>query len=264
MVLRIWKNAFTLIELLVVIAIIGFLLAVIVPALHQAKLCAKQVVCAAQMKQWALAAIAYVGENSNTVPVYSDVCDNTKSENAKDPTTLWHNRLSPYLTGEYHGLWGMDYGNRRCPMARTDWGDNAVWIGVFFGKYNPEHAPFIQPYQWTGSNMIKRCSPVKFSSIRLPANYLMLLDVKRDVLFDPVHWDWDTDHDGDGMNDSCGGLIASSMAAPYNAAQPKIHRGGCNVALFDGHVEWIGYETFWEIGADGYPVHPFWWNQNRP
>lgn len=97
----------------------------------------------------------------------------------------------------------------------------------------------------------------------MPAHYLMLMDVSRDNVFEPVHWNWDTDYDGDGKNDSRGGIINAGLG-PYNRGKPKIHRDGCNVSLFDGHVEWIRYETFWEIAPDGYPVHAYWWNQNRP
>lgn len=262
MILRIRGNAFTLIELLVVIAVIGLLLAVIIPALHQAKLCAKQVVCAAQMKQWALATVAYATQNDNMIPPFADNCDLTKGGNAQNPETYYYNRLSPYLTGENLGQWGMDYGNRRCPMGRSGWGDNAVWVGVYYGKYESQNAPFVYLNEWNGSTLSKKCNPFKMTIIRTPANYLMMLDARRDQVFDPVHWQWDMDFDGDGMNDSDTGVLTN--LGPYNFAQPKIHRGGCNVALFDGHVEWIRYETFWEIGADGYPVHPFWWNQNRP
>lgn len=53
------KTGFTLIELLVVIAVLALLIAIILPALNNAKLTAKQVVCAAQMKQWTLAELAY-------------------------------------------------------------------------------------------------------------------------------------------------------------------------------------------------------------
>ncbi len=256
-------GGFTLIELLVVIAIIALLAAIVIPALHNAKLCAKQIVCASQMKQWTLATSAYTANNDDTIPVYSDVCDATNSQNALNPETLWYNRLSAYLTEEEYGKWGMD-DVRRCPMSKSKWGEKAVWVGVYFGKFQPKNAPFVQPFRWTGSNMETMCSPVKFASIKLPASYLMMLDVRRDVLFEPIHWPWGTDYDGDGMDDSHPGILASSMSTPYNAGRPKIHRGGCNVSLFDGHVERIEYETFWEIGSDGYPVHPYWYNQNRP
>lgn len=256
------KKAFTLIELLVVIATVAFLLAVIVPALRNAKLCAKQVVCAAQMRQWTLATAAYASQNDNAIPPYADAQDMTKGGNALNPETYWYNRLSPYLTGEDHGRWGMDYGNRRCPMGRSGWGEKAVWVGVYYGEYHPDRAPFVYLNRWDGSALSKQCNPFKITTIRTPANYLMMLDVRRDDLFEPVRWQWDMDFDGDGMNDSNSGVAAG--LGPYNFAKPKIHRGGCNVSLFDGHVEWIRYETFWEFGADGYPVHSYWWNQNRP
>ena len=49
------KNAFTLIELLVVIAIIGMLLAIIVPALRNAKNKAKSLMCKNALHQYGLA-----------------------------------------------------------------------------------------------------------------------------------------------------------------------------------------------------------------
>lgn len=261
---RLFDEGFTLIELLVVIAVIGMLLAIITPALRNARQAAQRIVCASQMKQWSLATLAYTAEHDHTIPVYSDVCDTTNGQNALDPETYWYNRLARYLTDEYQGTWGMDYKRRRCPSARANWGEHAVWVGVFFGKYNSNNAPFIQPFEWTGSEMIPRTNTVKLSSIKLPAAYLMLLDVKRDVVFDPIYWAWSTDFDGDGKADSHPGVLSSSTLGAYNSAQPKIHRGGCNVALFDGHVEWIGYDIFWEIGDNGFPVHSYWYNQNRP
>jgi len=255
------QRAFTLIELLVVIAIIAVLMAVVMPALNNAKLIARQTVCASQMKQWGLAVTAYITENNNTIPLYGEVSDMTNYGNALDPETWWYNRLTPYLTSEYYGQWGMRK-VRKCPMGRENWGENAVWIGVYYGGHKPENAPFIFPAQWTGTELIQKCSPVKYSSIKSPAYYLMLLDTGRDVVFEPIHWKWDIDYDGDGKKDSRGSVAADK--GPYNFAQPKIHRGGCNIVLFDGHVEWIRYDTFWQIGNDGYPVHPYWYNQNRP
>jgi prepilin-type N-terminal cleavage/methylation domain-containing protein/prepilin-type processing-associated H-X9-DG protein len=250
MVLRPGKsNAFTLIELLVVIAVLALLIAVILPALKNAKLIAKQVVCAAQMKQWTLASLAYTAENNEAVSPYADVCDTTNSGNALDPATYWYNRLTPYLTKEDYGKWGMGRGNRRCPMGKADWGEQAVWVGVYYSSHDPQKAPFVFLNSWDGSTLTERCNPFKITSVRTPSNYLMMTDVRRDHVFSPFFKPWDTDYDGDGMEDSCGGALG---LGPYNFAQPKIHRGGCNVALFDGHVEWIDYPEFWNF-ADGYP-----------
>ena len=187
----------------------------------------------------------------------------TNGENALNPETRWDNRLSPYLTDEYYGKWGMDK-VRRCPIGRGKWGPNAVWIGVHFGRFYPERAPFVFLNDWNGTTLTKKTNPFKITSVKTPANYLLMLDTKRDQVFESlVRWPWDMDYDGDGMNDSRGGVIAANLG-PYNMAQPKIHRGGCNVGLFDGHVEWISYKEFWEIGLDGLPVHQYWYNNNKP
>jgi prepilin-type N-terminal cleavage/methylation domain-containing protein/prepilin-type processing-associated H-X9-DG protein len=254
-------NGFTLIELLVVIAVIALLLAVILPALNSSKLAAKQVVCASQMRQWALATCAYASENDSTIPPYGNIRDMTKGGNEVNYDNYWYNRLVPYLTKESQGEWGMDYGVRRCPMGKGNWGKKAVWIGVYYGLHSPDKAPFVFLNMWNGSKLTKMCDPVKISTIKATANYLMLLDVQRDRVGDLWQWKWDADSDGDGMNDSNSGGLAGGTT--YNGAQPKIHRGGCNVALFDGHVEWIRYQEFWNY-ADGYPTHQYWYNNNRP
>jgi len=225
-------------------------------------LAARQVVCASQMKQWALATVAYTGENDNIVPPYADVQDMTNGGNALNPETYWHNRLSPYLTQEYYGTWGMD-SVRKCPMAKANWGEKAVWVGVYYGESHPERSPFVYPKRWNGSSLMKMCDPASITSIRSPANFLMMLDVQRDHVFEPIRWKWDTDYDGDGMNDSNSGVLSVNLS-PYNFAQPKIHRNGCNIALFDGRTQWIRYEEFWEYSSDGYPVHNYWFNNNRP
>lgn len=61
-----FKRAFTLIELLVVISIIALLLSILMPSLSKAKQLAKAVVCKSTMRQWALAAIMYTGDNNDS------------------------------------------------------------------------------------------------------------------------------------------------------------------------------------------------------
>lgn len=131
-------KGFTLIELLVVIAVLSLLLSVILPALNNPKLATKQVACAAQMRQWTLATIAYTEEHDYVLTPFAGISDATKGGNALNSETYYYNRLSPYLTGEDHGQWGMEYGNRRCPMGKTGWGEKAVLIGVFYSNSQPE------------------------------------------------------------------------------------------------------------------------------
>jgi prepilin-type N-terminal cleavage/methylation domain-containing protein/prepilin-type processing-associated H-X9-DG protein len=56
---RLRRRAFTLIELLVVITIIGVLMAILLPSLKQARERAKEVVCATNLRQLAIAAVSY-------------------------------------------------------------------------------------------------------------------------------------------------------------------------------------------------------------
>jgi len=57
------KNAFTLIELLVVISIIALLVAILMPALNQARAQAQMAVCASQLKQVGIAIGIYKAEH---------------------------------------------------------------------------------------------------------------------------------------------------------------------------------------------------------
>ena len=97
------------------------------------------------------------------------------------------------------------------------------------------------------------------------------MDSSQAYVYNPRYstWNFSIDFDGDGFNDS--GKIdpywASSKAAlirnpsyAYNCAMPKVHNKGSNVALTDGHVEWVSYKELWKVAADKKTVtHRFWY-----
>ncbi|MEN6424170.1 MAG: type II secretion system protein [Phycisphaerales bacterium] len=59
---------FTLIELLVVISIIVVLMAVLIPITQRARSHARTIACRSNLRQWALATIAYAGEHNGKAP----------------------------------------------------------------------------------------------------------------------------------------------------------------------------------------------------
>ena len=61
-------KAFTLIELLVVIAIVSLLLAVLLPSLRKARLQARQVVCASNLRSIGMAIHSYANDFNDTIP----------------------------------------------------------------------------------------------------------------------------------------------------------------------------------------------------
>jgi prepilin-type N-terminal cleavage/methylation domain-containing protein len=62
------QSRFTLIELLVVVAIIAILAALLLPALGEARLRAKRVVCISNLRQWGIALTGYAGDNNAFLP----------------------------------------------------------------------------------------------------------------------------------------------------------------------------------------------------
>ena len=63
------RHAFTLIELLVVISIIALLLSILMPSLQKVKEQARKVVCGSNLKQLAIVAHTYAGDNNGKFPV---------------------------------------------------------------------------------------------------------------------------------------------------------------------------------------------------
>ncbi len=157
------KVGFTLIELLVVVAIIAVLVAMLLPALSQARQSAKIVICKNNLRQIELAFSMYTNENNDVLPAW-------RMNWGDWYYVLWKTRLGPNGTvGHYLD----DPGVGLCPSRNPHWSTESdyryrMWttgIGPNYGGLPATyHGPAIRlgkervepriGYRWWDSNWI--------------------------------------------------------------------------------------------------------------
>ena len=103
-------RAFTLVELLVVIGIITVLIAILLPALHAARVQAMDVVCKSNLRQWGLGIQMYVDQSHGELPQKGpDGSGFSGSPNFFGPSggvkgynddSIWFNAIPPLVNGK--------------------------------------------------------------------------------------------------------------------------------------------------------------------
>lgn len=95
---RVHKKAFTIVELLVVIAIIGVLIALLLPAVQQAREAARQATCQNNLKQLSLAIHNYADANKQLPPgwIYERNTGLTTTENNYVANPSWGFFILPF------------------------------------------------------------------------------------------------------------------------------------------------------------------------
>lgn len=108
-----YRHGFTLVELLVVIAIIGVLIALLLPAVQQAREASRRLHCTNNVKQIGLASHNFHDTYGDLPPAF--IGDNSESENS---WATWGALLLPYLDGGNQlALWDIHYLAAEQPKA---------------------------------------------------------------------------------------------------------------------------------------------------
>ncbi|MCC7350399.1 MAG: hypothetical protein IT446_07505 [Phycisphaerales bacterium] len=235
--------AFTLVKLLVVIGIIALLISILMPALSRAREAANQVACASNMRQWATSVVAYSTDNKGWLPMFGE----TYGYNGPEPT-LWWNTLAPYLgkqptnAGGYYPSQAANLETmakiRGCPSD-----PDHTFVGPNYGGFAYADGRLYGPIVWGRYDPSEAVIGVRITRIKQSGSKILFAETTSPYyqVYSPENWVFDTDCDGDGINDTYNYYLGWNN---YNGGRPKVHHGSSNVAFCDGHVESMPYKTW--------------------
>ncbi len=211
--------AFTLVELLVVIAIITILAAMLLPALAHAQSRAKRIQCLNNLRQMAIAAQVYTGDNADFYPFayYFDYANGvlycwdftTYPNNSVLPGVLWQGQTNPQI--------------QQCPsyIGPANWIDNP-YTGYNYNTSYIGHGQGESAGDPTGQ---APPIPAKSAAVRHPAKTALFGDGQYSGganKFMRAPWP----NPGD-----------ANFTGRYAGTQGFRHNGLSNVSFCDGHVE---------------------------
>lgn len=239
-------SGFTLIELLVVIAIIAVLVALLLPAIGNAKERANRVKCNGNMRSWGAAYAIYLGDSQGKFPSQGSTDDsgyvaNVATDPAKKPelAIAWFNVLPEYIQGtRYYDLAKV----RQSPRP----GDKSIFICPSVGKNEPVPQNSRDYYANYAQNLfLQQSSNTKCGK----GHYLFL-----DQISDPSKFNLMGENPtGVGANGNYGYQYGHTH--PIYMAYPTVghsfrHSDGnsCNLLFVDGHTDNFTKEQIWHEG----------------
>lgn len=219
-------RAFTLVELLVVIGIIAVLIAILLPALNQARQAAVSLVCQSQLRQVIQAMQMYAGDNRGILPhTYGNQGDGDLNG------TYWTVQIAPYLgirrgndRGTYYNALERKEPNAlECPVSNPEalgrrYMTYGTLIRLHLGSYAANGTPPVGKYTRT-------------STIKSSATKILVRDISaEDWIYDyPYTWNERALFGKHGRQ-----VKVTDLSGFYTMAYASF-----NAAFADGHVESI-------------------------
>ncbi|MDP7347508.1 MAG: DUF1559 domain-containing protein [Phycisphaeraceae bacterium] len=210
------RSAFTLVELLIVIAMLSVLLALLLPAVGQAREKARQAVCSSHIRQIGVTLHLYAQDHQDLLPPMGQYAPPT------GPWSPYWWEILPEYTGNPLDAMGIEGSSAlSCPSNRFL---NNYTYGVHYfnvmGYWDYPGPPN------SGSVSINQVPPTQF----------LLADANSSAIAPPEWSNWllTYDSDDDGINDSGNGACA---ATGHNCLAIR-HFKGANFIFVDGQVSW--------------------------